>query len=401
MLALTLTLVAPCLLGQVHGAWTAGVRAEARARPAFVAGPGDSPVAADAEVAPQASLALSRGSWVLFAEYAPLLRLSEPYAGGDASLLHTAALSGEWKPNPVDRVVALTRASYGYTDFLEPVSLTSEGPQPVQPGTLRVEPAPRIAAARTVEASAVLGADLALSPRVRLGLSGGYLVGGALEPEARELLPLRQGPELRVQLNADATRVDVLESGLWATYAAFSNGSTAGVLELHERWLHRVSEHTDGALSVGASGIRATAPGQLPRLDAVPVGSASLSHRVPLRKQLVELALSGGVVPFVDRFAGTAYLRAESLGAVLWTLDETLHLGVRGGTAYNITGGSQAGDNSAVLDLTATYDLDRAPVPRWKVDGFLHGQWSQARAGAFGFQWGAGVAFTVRQSGYF
>jgi hypothetical protein len=398
---LALLLVAPCLLGQLRGEVVGSVKTEARGRPSYSASQG--PLAADAELSPAASLDLSQGSWRLFTRYAANIRLNEPYAGGATNVLHYGSLSGDWRPTPVDRVLANVQASYGVADFYDPASLTAVGPQPLQPATLPVESVPFHLSARILDVSGSLGADLALSARARLGLTGRYGVNGALDAPARDLLPVRRGPDLRVWLGVEASPNDGLDTEAWAAHADFSTGSAASLVQLDERWRHKLSTQTDLRVTLGGAGIRAQPVAESARWAGVPVGTVDVTHRQTVKENRLELTFMAGVVPFIDRFAATGYERLESSGELLVVHRQQVRLTARAGAAYNLTGGTLAGGRALVLDLLASYDFDRTPDPQWRVEAFFHttGNRAQLSDGPLQFMWATGLAATFRTSGVF
>lgn len=343
-----------------------GARTEARARSYY---PGDFSsffAAADSELSVAARLSHAFERARLELSYSPTVLFREPYAGNRPELLQIARAGGTFTLSPFSQLSASQYASYGYQDF-STLALQSD------PTVFLVEPLPPIIAAQAVSLVSQVSLDGELSSLTRAGLVLGYLVSGGVDERSQLVLPLQRGPTARLSLATRLSALDLLNPDARVAHADFSNGQQASLGELLLRYVRRLSLLTDLEPSVGASAIRLKRRGEADAPTVwYPSGGVRVVHRPPARTRRWELRGIARTEPFIDRFAGTVYQRAEATFELTWSNELRIRVEGRGGAAV-VLSGEQRGDLSGALEGRAAYALDRL----WTVDVSLQNGWTQ------------------------
>jgi hypothetical protein len=153
--------------------------------------------------------------------------------------------------------------------------------------------------------------------RLALRASGEGAASGGADAPSRERIPFQIGP--RVSLGADfaATRRDHATTSIDASYETFSTGADAGVATVSEAWRRAWSRRTDTSIGVGVAGSWSHPAGTtLSRLAAYPTADASVAWRLPAERLDVRLSL--GIAPVIDRLTGQVDERLQGAAGVAW-----------------------------------------------------------------------------------
>lgn len=383
--ALALLLAATPSLAQVQARYGAALRTEGRARPA-TPGTDRGPVAADAEVTPSLRFALSSRTFELALGYAPTLRMIEPYAGRSFEHFHRAHLDATTRLSRGRRLFLTQTFGYGFLDYasLTAPGAPSEGPAPVQP-------LPELRGLRTLELDTSAGLELAPARGVGVLLSAGFFHGGGADAPSRRTLPLQQSPRAGIRVTQALSRTDALTGALQVRHAVFSNERSASVAELSGEWGRRFARHTRSELTAGVSAVRSQLGPRLePILDVLPVAGVALDQLWPGRHGELHGRLALRASPFVDRFVGAAYERAEASGLLGARMGESVHVAAGGGYALTLSEGPQRGERAWFADLSAGYQ----PHAAFRLEASYRGNWivRPELSGAPAVQWVCGLS---------
>ncbi len=362
-------------------------------------------VASDVELRPTLVVRLEEQNLEGRLAYAPRLTLRQALSAPRTELLHTGRLRGEWRPRRGVRLLAEEYATYGVVDlFTQGLGAPGEGEgsgsPPPAPGQVPLEPVPAVSV-RFASSLTTLGVETtALSPRLLLSGSVGWVLSGGLDEEARAVLPFQSGPRLRLDARYDVTRLDGLITTATLTDASFSTGARATVALLEETWAHRFSRATEGALGLGVGLTRARASEDAEvRTGALPGAHAWLAHRFDSRDRPLNGRLSARLAPFIDRLTGAIYPRAELTLLMTWEATRGVWVYGQGGAARALGSGPQAGDSLVQGSIGARWLL--APGVNLEGDIRANHVRQQNEQRSERFQWAATLGLSVSHSGIF
>jgi hypothetical protein len=156
-----------------------------------------------------------------------------------------------------------------------------------------------------------------------------WLASGGVGAQAREALPVIEGPRLDARLSWAATRLDRLVLGVGGYLAQYTGGGRTQYLLGSVSWLHSISRFTEFELGAGAGvGNETGGVGPPKPTEALPIGIVGIHSSFPLKDQVLDGALRFTVTPVADRITGALYARGELTASSSWSpLDK---LGFRG-----------------------------------------------------------------------
>jgi hypothetical protein len=408
------------LIVAASASYEVSAAAQMRSRPSY--NPSAFFLSGDLEVSPSGRIALATPLSQVALSYSPQMFVFEPYSfSSDPQILHRAALTAQTRFRHA-RLFAGEFASYGVNDF-STLAFTQSVENPNAVLFQNVPPNLRVAAANS---NTFAGLWLEFSRSVQLELVGTYSLGGGLEDpnqasgeiSARDVVPFQWGPGGYARLSLEASSTDTFRTVLRGSELRFSNVPLLRpdepppapdyyerrphyqTLELAEEWFRRLQRGWDTELGAGASAIRSQlVPGDPFQLNYYPVVYANAVHRTGILGEHAESRLGLRYAPFVDRFLGEIYPRAELTGQVEWPYRPNLRFEGRTGVGVALFGARVRGDVSGLLEARATYDLDR----QWELLGsFLGAANRLRRAGEETyFQWTLGVGIRFHERGMF
>lgn len=394
---MALALLALVTLAQAHGDVGASLRLDARARSTGY-GDASSIAAADVELTPALTGALTGPTATARLSYAGTLRFREPYASTRRfDTYHRQSFNFSYARENQPRFYAAQSFSYGLTDL---TTLFRSGTTPGAPTTtLPPSGVPVIGATREMYVDALLGVTAMLGRLHSLDIQAGYTWGGGVDAASRVTLPVQNTPRAAISLNLVASPRNTLITQLLGQYSTFDNGARLTLVQLAERWNHQWSAITSFWGSLGIAGAAAIAPGTTtPRGAVYPVVAGGLSRRDQLDQHQFELNLTAGLGPFVDRYLTTLYQRLELAPSVLWRY-QRMYGSLRAGTAIVIGDPTSNGTVFTYGEGNVGYEPSRF----WLINlsGVLSTVILPPSSGASvytGFQWVVTLGVTVRMS---
>lgn len=342
------SVVATLLCASSGAALELGLRTEARGRTALQTDVA-SGMARDVEIDPRVVLSLSDGPLSGSVSYAPRLLFSD--VGTDApraAPLHRFELLGSLNGDRTLRFFGGERFSIGRQDF-SPLSMSASSAPPDRLAALRP--------LSIIESVTTAGAEVRFSKRLRAVAKAGWTVFGGLDAEARDLLPLRQGPRGSIEIGYALDRLDEAAAFAQAEHAIFSNGRAVTVMESGGALWRRFDRELRGEIAAGVAGVRAYG-GDSPELtlSARPVLALSLERALPIRGERFTAGVRGRLGPAIDPVSGDAYERIEGMLSIDWQAWRQIGFGARAGATRPLEGIYQG-------QLVSTGDLEA----RWTM----------------------------------
>ncbi|MBM4780883.1 MAG: hypothetical protein GQE15_24565 [Archangiaceae bacterium] len=321
--------------------------------------PGDVAVGAttDLQLDPALSGSLAWSSSLLTLRYAPQLIIREPQLAPRLLPLHHAILTFTRRFERASLMLS-EDASYGVADV---GSLRlPDGSRPG--GVFEVQ---TLGSTPYVRSASFFALDGQPGARVRLALSGGYLLSG--DPTGGARLPLQQGPTGTGSMRFVLDRRLGLSTTAQATHAWFNTGAEQSIVLVTESLDWRASRSMTVTVGAGAAWTREriveVVGGPPPGLftEVLPVALASLSSPIDVLGLPVQLDLGVRMAPFADRFTGLVYERVEARGSVSSRLTRTLTLTSAIGSGYAIALGraQQAGDSATFGEAALSWNTTR------------------------------------------
>jgi hypothetical protein len=286
--------------------------------------------------------------------YAPTLRISSGQGTNGLTTLHALRLTGDGRPGRATLRGALT-SSLGWQDF----SPLAQTPVPAQGATPTPAPIDRLPSSRFLQFRSLQG-DVSLGYAFTHRLNGGgslFAVTSGGVGSAEAFLPRQQSVGGTARLGFQATRRDTFELGATGSYGVTPGTrgvqtQRAIVLAGMGSWNARFAAATQGSLGVGVG----TTLNQRERARVLPIGTATLTHAVPLRGQALGFTLQASAQPAIDPLTGRGYLQGASSATAAWS---PFHWGSLrgGGSASRALVGSPSGAWGAAGEISANLRL--------------------------------------------
>jgi hypothetical protein len=257
---------------------------------------------------------------------------------------------------------ARQRLGYGTAD-LSPVALvTSSGPGGGPPP---VQSPPAVRFVRIQESNSALELEMLATRRLRLLASAVWDVNGGADSAAREVIPLRRGPQGRALLEWAATRLDTLQLEAAGSDASYSNGNHVTIASMTAGWRTLMFRGNELAVAAGAGvGHASHADEALNPPTTRPYGVATADCRLAPTRDFT-FALGGGLEPAGDPLTGDLIQKATLRGAAVWGGNGRISVGARVAGSLAVTSGSLgengvlAGDQFLQGDLTLSVPVTR------------------------------------------
>ncbi len=321
--------------------------------------PGDVAVGAttDLQLDPAISGSLAWSSTLLTLRYAPQLIIREPQLAARLLPLHHAVLTFSKRFDRASLMLS-EDASYGIADI---GSLRlPDGSRPG--GVFEVQ---TLGSTPYVRSASFFALDGQPNDRVRLSLSGGYLVSG--DPTGGAQLPLQHGPVGSGSMHFVLDRRWGLATSAQASHATFNTGAEQSIALATESLDWRVSRTVTVTVGGGAAWTRErivdVVGGPPPGLftEFLPVALASVSSPIEVLGVPVQLDIGARMAPFADRFTGLIYERVEARGSINSRLTRELTLTSAVGSGYAIPLGraQQAGDSATFGEAAVAWNTTR------------------------------------------
>lgn len=321
--------------------------------------PGDVAIGAttDLQLDPAVAGSLAWSSSLLTLRYAPQLIIREPQLAPRLLPLHHALLT--WTKRFERASLMLSEdAAYGIAD-VGSLRLPAGG----RPGG--VFEVQTLGSTPYVRSATFFALDGQPTARVRLALSGGYLVSG--DPTGGAQLPLQQGPVGSGSVHVVLDRQLGLSTTAQASHASFNTGAEQSIVLVTESLDWRLNRTLTLTVGAGAAWTREriveVVGGPPPGLftEFLPVALASLSTPVEVLGVQVQLDVGARMAPFADRFTGLIYERVEARGSLSSRLTRELMLSSAVGSGYAIPLGraEQAGDSATFGEAAVSWNTTR------------------------------------------
>jgi hypothetical protein len=279
------------------------------------------------ELDPQLRVRLTDLASFVSASYVPRLTLSQ-LPGDHVALLHQAALTSEWRPEPRWQITFGAEGSRGTVSQLQLAATTSGTPAAGQP-PLPTEPLPAAASVRYLHGQVSAGVVGALEARWRLRSQVATFADGGADASAQRSLPLQRGIRAETALEWSAGRQDVLGTSVAGTVSDLTPGTTAWLLSLGEGWRHTLGR---GETLFATAGPSLAIQGATHHVG--PSAEIGLGHESPGEGPGVQASAALSYAPLLDRVSGAIVDRAAAtatLAGILsddWRLDATASGGV-------------------------------------------------------------------------
>jgi len=349
--------------------WDAAVRAEARNRSTRDA-EGKWTNRPEFQLDPRIGMRLG-SVWL---SYSPRILQGD---GWPPALLHRGELAAALAPNANWRLGALQRVSYGTTD-LSPFSQTDA-----------TTPVPTATPLSLLTSETAAGADGALSPRFGTTVRLSWLSSGGADAAAQRLVPRQNGPSASFALRWDASRENVLTTGLAGGSTAMEAGRRASLATLFQALDRPLRADLRMRAELGVASGFLSDPA-MPALDvsALPLAATYFSYRAGTEPGSPQATLGLRAAPFLDRYEGAAYERMEVAASAGWSPARRFDLRARGFWGLVVTG-AQAGASLSSAEAETAWQGG----PAWSLSFGLRAA-RQDKPVSF-VQWGAFVSFSA------
>lgn len=353
------------LAGQARFEGQASARLETRAR--GYQDPSQGSAAVDAELTPLLAGAVENLGGRVLLGYAPTVRVREPYSDTNRSAEFNqrqflfATWSREGRPRPY-----LNESFYfGLIDLRQLALVNLDGTGVPAPNMIPLQNPNGVNFARETSLDVNGGVVWPLGRLTQLDTSAGVFYGGGSDELSRLYLPQQISGRARVRLDHQYSPVTTLGLQAQAQYARFPGLAAFTLGDVTARWRRLVLGTTTFELGLGVGVVAGHAsPDPTTRYVVSPVGEGIVQHRLQGGVHQVNFEGAARLVPFVDRFFATAYVRGEITATLNYLFQETWNFAVRGGVARPFT-------NTAGTELfTAFVEARGGYVARryWRLD---------------------------------
>jgi hypothetical protein len=377
-----LAAIALLALAQSETTWAAEVRLGARARSPtgndpVVATEAPAVVAWDVELAPRVGGGVQGGGYSLLLDYTATLRARQPHLAFRAEHNHVASLQAGWRRDGRARPFLFVVGNYGVVDLTAfntpqaaPIRGANETAPQTDPNQTGTEPqqtqqtqtpqqntqsAPLTPPAerRSLLAYGIdgtLGVEVPLGPLVSWTTAAGFSHGGGAD-DSIYTMPVANSPRASTRIDVQASRLDHVATIAEARYAWFSTSAQAGDAQLSLSWRRQLTEPMSLELRAGAAG--ATNLEAISLSDAKPVrsyfvypaGSINWNLRLaPRGWWAMNIFVTTGSAPYLDRFRGVAYQRVEWLAGFDIHLRDWVSWRSAGGASLSVGATRQVGN---------------------------------------------------------
>lgn len=265
---------------------------------------------AEAEIAPSAILRYQAHAYRLSLTYAPRFTIRQIETGAAFEPLNGGSLEVGWRGRRA-AVSATGDATYGTASF---TSIALQTPAP-EGGTLQRFPQGGSVAYASARASVAV--TYQATRRLALQITGEGAASGGADAPSRVRIPFQVGPRLTLGADVAATRSDRATTSINASYETFSSGAEAGVATVSEAWRRAWTRRTDTSIGAGVAGSWSHPAGTaLSRLALYPTAEATVASRLPAERLDVRLSL--GIAPVIDRLTGQVDERLQGAAGVAW-----------------------------------------------------------------------------------
>ncbi len=283
--------------------------------------------------------------------------LSEP----TVELLTFLFLRGEYLLTRSVKVWAMESLTYGSFPFED-----FRIPAPTNEGDVRV-----LDSSKYIYSESMVGVDITSLRRTYIGIMGGLVVNGLLDPptEARpreRLTPAQIGPEVRALAFHSLTRRFVLGLHLYGRDVDFSTGAHLSLLQampvVQYQFHPLITGRLEAGVAVGERQPQDAALSSLPTQSILhPTGEASLTTPVPVGYHWpVQATLKARYVPFVNAFTTAVFPRVEGSFGFEWKGRRKAQVNLEVAAAQAMTQGFHHRDGEERLSLKVQWPLTRS-----------------------------------------
>jgi len=320
--------------------------------------------------------------------YAPRLLYSDPLPAGarGAEIFHTASAGVAWRISRTKRLSLEETASYGHQDFSPLVAspLGTSAP-PTDPRL------PLLQSLSYLSLGTRLSYEDALTPRLRLGTQGSYLVSGGGDAEAREFLPLQRAAQLGCNLAWTADSRSTFSVSGSANRSTFSGGDESILISGSLGWQFAFRRGPRVAVQAGAGVSRAGDPFDARPWLANVNGGIGIGDEIRLGHQRISGSLEGTVSATIDRLTGDVYQLAQGSAQLGFQVLRELHISAHGSAGRGLSG-AQQGSTVALVGLSASIGLFK----RVGLSIGGRGAWTQYTDASPGLMtWSASAVVTI------
>lgn len=293
--------------------------------------------------------------------YSPSLRYTKTSNTSAASWMQSLRVAADGKDEQLT-IAAGAGGAYGKQDFSPlAIALTREGDAPAPPSIDRL-PAVRFIDVLSADAHASL--QYAFDRRFAAGIAATAGSSGALDDADAVTLPRQRSVGISTTATFVATHLDAFGFAASAsqgwTLVPGSATRTALLFSSSASWTRRIDPWTVATL---AAGVGTTRTGQGEQTVVLPVGTASLTHAVPLRGEALSFTLSASAQPVIDSLSGVGYVQGTGTASSTWSPSRWVSFGATLSGARSLSG-PFADRWGAAGELVATFNAAAATALR-------------------------------------
>jgi hypothetical protein len=349
------------LAGSPAMRYSSQLRAETFVRTPNLTETADRSVLEDLVLTPRGQVILFTPRMELKAILEPQLMLRRSFTQPTLEVLTFLFLRGEYQLARGFKVWAMESLTYGTFPFED-----FRVPAPTNNGDVRL-----LDANRYVYAETMVGFDVTALRRTYIGVMGGLVVNGLLDPPTQvrprgdRVTPAQLGPELRALAFHSLTRRLTLGAHLYGRDVHFSTGARLSLLHASPVAQYQFHPLIQGRLELGvAAGERRPQRTALPhphRSILHPIGEATLSTPVPVGFHWpVQAKLTARYVPFVNAFSTEVFPRVEGGFGFEWEGRRKAQVNVDLTAAQAVTAGFHRRDGEERLSVKLQWPLTRS-----------------------------------------
>ena len=340
--------------------------------------------------------------WTLTAGYAPRVLIFLPDQANIMGVtgLNTAHLGATLHISPTQTLSLTQTATYGTQDN-SPLNASAPGATPAQQ-LLTLNPRlPLVEILATISATSQASYLQKLSPFLSTSETASFSLGGGADAIAREFLPFQHSLTGSANLADRLNRTDSLTFSITGSGSNFTDHSQSRVAGANVGWSTLFARETTFAITAGAtlshsSGNIQAISGWLPAAN----GALTLTSGLIDGPERISYSLRAGVSTMIDPLGQGVFELGDARAAFTFEPSRYISFLATAGGGSALTGGAQAGQSVATLDLSGTLKLS----PDVLLSVGARGAWQAlppGEIGAAGTQWAGYAALTVTDRGHF
>jgi hypothetical protein len=342
------------------------------------------------------------GGWALSAGYSPRILLFLPDQANPSGVtgFNTAVLIAALQITPRQLLTLTQTAAYGTQDN-SPLSAAAPGTTPAQQ-LLSLNPRlPLVEILATITATSQATHQQKLSPFITTTEVASFTLSGGADALAREFLPFQHSLVGAATLAWRIDKTDSLTLASTVSGTNFTDHSRSRVAAATLGWSTVFARATTFAITAGSSFSHSSGNAQARSgWQPAATGAVTLASVLSDGPEKLSYSLRAGVSTVIDPLGDGVFELGDARASLIFEPSRQLSLSATGAGGRALTGGAQAGQSVATLDVSGTLKLSTDLL----ISVGARGSWQAlppGEIGAAGTHWAGYAALTVTDRGHF